>query len=508
LSRLLIGVDIGTSGTKTIIMNEKGDVLRSKTVEYDTIVLKPGWSEMRAETWWEATVETLGHVLDGIDKSKLAGLSFSGQMHGMVAMDENMQVVRPAILWNDGRNQAQCDEITAIAGGLEGLLKYTNNKMLAGYTGGKILWMKQNEPENYAKTKLVLNPKDYIRYMLTGDAATEASDASGTGLFDVKNRRFCWELIDKVGLERSLFPKCFESSDITGAISAKAAELTGLPQGLPVVGGGGDAVIQTTGTGLVKQGVLGIVLGTSGVAAMGLDSFFENDGSLQLFCNNAKDLWHAMGITMSAGGSYKWFKDTFCQEEAREAAEKGANVYDLINAKAETAPAGCEGLFFLPHINGSRCPYSDPNARGTFVGISQRTDKGAMARSVMEGVAYSSREISELIFAMDESIVPSKIIASGGGASSPLWRQIISDIFNLPVYTLSGSSEGGAYAAALVAGVGVGVFRDLEDAIKVLKEESLTLPREKEAATYEKSYQVYKSLYPALKSAFDSIAEL
>ncbi len=508
MSRLLIGIDIGTSGTKTIIMGENGDVLRSKTVEYDTIVLKPGWSEMRAETWWEATVVTLKHVLDGIDKSRLAGLSFSGQMHGMVALDENMQIIRPAILWNDGRNQAQCDEITAMAGGLPGLLKYTNNKMLAGYTGGKILWMKQNEPENYLRTKLVLNPKDYIRYMLTGEIMTEVSDASGTGLFDVKNRRFCWELIDKIGFERSLFPACVESSDLTGAISASAARLTGLPEGLPVVGGGGDAVIQTTGTGLVKQGVLGIIIGTSGVTAMGLDSFFENDGSLQLFCNNAGDLWHAMGATMSAGGSYKWFKDNLCQEEVREAAEKGVNVYDLLNAKAESVPAGCEGLFFLPYLNGIRCPYSYPNARGTFVGISERTDKGAMVRAIMEGVAYSAKEISEQILAMDKSIVASKIIASGGGASSPLWRQIIADIFALPVHTLSGSSEGGAYGAALVAGVGVGVFKDLEDAIKVLKEESLTLPREKEAAVYEKSYQVYKSLYPALESAFGSIAAL
>jgi len=508
MKHLLIGIDIGTSGTKTIIVDETGAVVRSKTIEYDTIVRKPGWSEMQPEKWWDAVVGTLRCVLDGIDKSKLRGLSFSGQMHGMVALDESMNVVRPAILWNDVRTQAQCDEITRLAGGERALLAYTNNRMLPGYTGGKILWMKQNEPDNYAHTRLVLNPKDYIRYMLTGTVATEVSDGSGTGLFDVKNRRFCFELIEKIGLPISLFPPCVESCDQTGSVTAQAASLTGLPEGLPVMGGGGDAVIQTTGTGLVKQGVLGVVIGTSGVIAMGLDGYHENSGALQLFCNNAPHLWHAMGVTLAAGGSYKWFRETLCKHEMEEAHRLGVSAYDLINAQAEQAPVGCDGLFFLPYLSGERCPYSDPEARGTFIGLSLKTTHGAMARAVMEGVTYSFKSVSELIFSMGEGITPSKVIASGGGAGSPLWRQILADVFSLPVYTLSGSSEGGAYGAALVAGVGAGVFASLDDAIGVLREESVTLPIAENAEIYRKHYEVYKGLYGILKPAFTGISKL
>ena len=387
MKKLLIGLDIGTSGTKTILMDESGVVVRSKTIEYDTIVLRPGWSEMRVQTWWEAVVKSLKIVLEGIDAACLAGVSFSGQMHGMVALDENYEVIRPAILWNDVRTQPQCDAITACAGGLNALLGYTNNRMLPGYTGGKILWMMENEPDNYAKTKIVLNPKDYIRYLLTGVLGTEVSDASGTGFFDVKNRCFSKELIEKAGLNPDLFAPCTESDAVTGTVTKWAGEQTGLPEGLPVVAGGGDAVLQTTCTGLVSSDILGVVIGTSGVVATGIEGCPDNpNGDLQLFCNNAAGLWHAMGITLAAGGSFRWFRDTLCQNEKDQAAKENISVYDLLNAQADSVPVGSDGVIFLPYLSGERCPYSDPNARGTFVGLSLKTDHAAMTRAVMEGI--------------------------------------------------------------------------------------------------------------------------
>ncbi len=507
MKRLLIGLDIGTSGTKTILMDETGVVVRAKTIEYDTIVQKPGWSEMRVQTWWEAVVQSLRLVLDGVEPSALAALSFSGQMHGMVALDQDNQVVRPAILWNDVRTQAQCDQITQAAGGLEALLGYTNNRMLPGYTGGKILWMKQNEPENYAKTKRVVNPKDYIRFLLTGVLGTEVSDASGTGFFDVKHRRFCSELIEKAGLCPDLFAPCTESDAVTGAVTAWASAQTGLPEGLPVVAGGGDAVLQTTCTGLVSSDVLGVVIGTSGVVATGISGCPENqNGDLQLFCNNAPGLWHAMGITLAAGGSFKWFRDTLCQAEKAQAQREGISVYDLLNAQAQSAPVGSDGVIFLPYLSGERCPHSDPNARGTFVGLSLKTNHAAMTRAVMEGITYSLKSVGELMGGVGAA--PKKIIASGGGASSAVWRQILADVFGVPVYTLSGAGEGGAYGAAMLAGIGVGVYRDWADACAILKEETCTMPSGENTAKYARIFQIYQSLYGALKPSFDAMALL
>lgn len=499
MAKLLIGIDVGTSGTKTIIIDENGSIVRSKTVGYDTLVLKPGWSEMVVSKWWDAVVESLHSVLEGVDKSELKGLSFSGQMHGMVALDENNEVIRPAILWNDVRTMPQCEEITEKAGGLDGLLSYTNNQMLPGYTGGKILWMKQYEPENFARTKTIMLPKDYIRLMLTGLKMTEVSDASGLGFFDCKNRKYARELIEKVGLDPNLFPECVESTALTGCVTKEAAEITGLPEGLPVVGGGGDAVIQTTGTGLVKPGVVGVVIGTSGNVSMGLDKYYENKGGLlQMFCNNAPNLWHAFGSTLCSGGSYKWFKDNLANGIS----------YDELNKLAEEAPLGCNGLFFLPYQAGERCPHNDPNARGTFIGLSLLSDMGSMARAVMEGVTFSLRSIIEIIAGLDPDIKVEKIIASGGATTSAFWRQLLADIFGVPVYTVSGATEGGAYGAALVAGVGVGVWPSVQDAISVLKEETVNYPNMENHEQYQKVYETYCSLYYTLKPAFDRIAEL
>lgn len=509
--RYVLGIDVGTSGTKTILVDGDRRVVASKTIEYPMETPQPGWTQQDPALWWDAAVKTIRIVLErsGVAAGDIAGVGFSGQMHGMVALDADNRVVRPAILWNDQRTQSQCDEMVAACGGLEGLVKLTNNRMLTGYTGGKILWMKQNEPENFAKTRAVICPKDYIRFMLTGVVATDVADASGTGLFNVRER--CWsdEAIEKVGLPRSLFQRAYESYEVAGHVTAEAAKLTGLPEGLPVTAGGGDAVIQTTGTGLVRQGILGVVIGTSGVVAMGLDGFKENPkGELQVFCNNAKHLWHAMGVTLAAGGSYRWFRDELCQDLVKQAAESGCDVYDLMSQEAAGVQPGCGGLLFLPYLSGERCPYPDPAARGVFFGLGLEHGHAAMNRAVMEGVTFSLRQVAERIFAMDPDMKPEKIILSGGGAKSEVWRQMAADIFGLPVVTISGSGEGGAYGAALVAGVGLGLWKDLVEAAGNPVEETRNLPDPNTQAIYEKVYRLYDALYPSLKPCFDQAAQL
>jgi xylulokinase len=511
VKKYILGIDIGTSGTKTILVDDEGRVAAAKTVEYPMETPKPGWTQQNPADWWKAAAESIRAVLkkSGVPAEALAGVGFSGQMHGMVALDEAGEVVRPAILWNDQRTEAQCEEITQAAGGLSGLLAYTNNRMLTGYTGGKILWMKEMEPENFARTKVIINPKDYVRYKLTGEIATEVSDASGTGFFDVRNRRFSDELIAKLGLARSLFPKCYESYEITGHVTPAAAEETGLPVGLPVTAGGGDAVIQTMGSGLVRQGLMGVVIGTSGVVAMGLDGYKDNaGGELQVFCSNAKHLWHAIGVTLAAGGSYRWYRDALCAAEKEQAAATGRDVYDILGEAAEKAAPGCGGLLFLPYLSGERCPHFDSDARGVYYGLGLEHGKGDMTRAVMEGVTFSLRDVSEKILAMDKNIRPEKVILSGGGALSPLWRQIVADVFNLPVVTVSGSGEGGAYGGALVAGVGLGIWKDLTEATSVLREETRTEPIPENVEIYNRVYALYDKIYLALKDSFKELAAL
>lgn len=510
MKEYVIGIDIGTSGCKSIIVDNEGNVIASSVEEYPLYTPQPGWAEQEPIDWWNATLKTIQEVIkkSSISANSIKSIGLSGQMHGLVALDKNYNVIRPAILWNDQRTRKQCMEIMDAVGGEGELLKYTNNSMLPGYTGGKIFWLREEEPENYEKAKIFLNPKDYIRYKLSGEIATEVSDASGTGLFDVKNRKWNEKLLEILHISKELLPKCYESPEITGYITDEVSFKSGLPKSLPVIGGGGDAVIQTTGTGLIKEGILGSTIGTSGIVAMGLNSFkFNSTGRLQIFCNNAPNKWHIMGVTLSAGGSFQWFKNTFCKYEIEQAKKIGKNVYKLIDEKIkkESQP-GSKNLIFLPYLIGERCPYPDPNARGTFVGLTLRHNHSDIARAVMEGVIYSLRQVYELIIRMDGSLAVKEIRTSGGGSVSQLWRQIHADIFQLPVKTVSGSGEGGAYGAALVAGAGCNIWNSVEDATKILKIETETEPDVKNKNIYEELYEIYKGLYPNLKSIFDKIS--
>lgn len=507
----LIGLDIGTSGTKALLMDDQGTILATHTEEYPLSIPQPGWAEQEPTDWWKASLTCIRCVIDTakVPGDRIRGLSLSGQMHGLVALDRNGVPLRPAILWCDQRTELQCTQVLHAAGGLGALLSMTNNTMLTGYTGGKILWMREEEPELFARMDVFLNPKDYILYRLTGELSTEVSDASGTGLFDVEHR--CWHdgLITSLGLSRNIFPRCLESGEIAGKVMPDVATQCGLPAGLPIIAGGGDAVIQTTGMGLVKPGILGVVIGTSGVVAMGLDRYAANPGGkLQVFCGNAPDLWHAMGVTLAAGGSYRWYRDVLCVEESTRSIRENLGVYEIMGEGAEKSTPSGNGLIFLPYLQGERCPYPDPTARGAFVGLTLSHTKGDMTRAVMEGISYSLKQVGDLLFSLHTDITPAYVIASGGGAASPLWRQILADLFQRPVHTLAGSGEGGAYSAALLAGVGVGIWSTLAEAMNLLSPETITNPIAAHIPIYQDLFDVYTGLYSQLKPSFAKMAQL
>lgn len=506
--KYLIGLDIGTSGAKCIITDDKGAVIASSTQEYPLYTPKPGWAEQNPQDWWDAVVRGLKVILpkSGVNPADIAGMSFSGQMHGLVALDEHGEVIRPSILWCDQRTQAQCDWLTEKAGGVKGLLSYTNNRMLTGYTGGKILWLRDEEPDNFARMKVFVCPKDYIRYKMTGKIGIDVSDASGTGFFDTKNR--CWSeaLIGIAGLDMSIFPKAEESTALAGQVTQAAAAETGLPEGLNCYFGGGDAVIQTTGAGLVKPGVLGVVIGTAGNVSMAVDHYEDNpNGDLQMFCGNEPGLWLAFGVTLTAGGAYRWYRDALCEAEQAKAKAEGRNIYDVMGEIAEQSVPGAHGVVFTPYLTGERCPYPDPNARGTFYGLTLGTEKCDFTRSVMEGVTYSLKQLIDIMgnFAANE-----KVYTSGGGSASALWRQMQADIFNLPVYTMSAASEGGAYGAVMVAGVGAGVWKDLNEAVTIIRPETETLPIAENQTAYNHAYAIYNQIYHAMKPVYDLSASL
>ncbi len=507
---LVIGIDVGTSGCKSILVDTTGKVIASALEEYPLSVPRPGWAEQDPAHWWAAAEKTLAAILAAVPgaAARVAGIGLSGQMHGLVALDKDHAVIRPAYLWNDQRTHAQCREVFAAVGGEEKLLAYTNNSMLPGYTGGKVLWLREEEPANWERVRVILNPKDYIRLRLTGVVATEVSDASGTGLFDVKNRKWSDALLAKLAIPRDILPPCFESPEVSGR-TTRAVELsTGLPEGTPVVGGGGDSVIQTTGTGLIREGILGLTIGTAGIVSMGLDSFKANPaGKLQVFCNNAPDKWNIMGVTLAAGGSFQWLRNTLGAEEVRAAREKGVSAYELITAKVEKESVpGSRNLLFLPYLTGERCPHTDPNARGAFIGLTLRHSWADIARSVMEGVTYSLRDVYQTITTADASLAVTEIRLSGGGSGSPTWRQLTADIFQLPVHTVSGSAEGGAYGAALVAGTGCGLWKSLAEAVTVLKIETETAPDPSCRAVYDEMFGIYAGMYATLKGTFDRLS--
>jgi xylulokinase len=504
----LIGIDIGTSGTKTILMNEAGHVLARATEEYPLYTPKPLWSEQEPEDWWKATCATVRAVLQlsGVDAREVQGIGLSGQMHGSVFLDENGTVLRRALLWNDQRTQAECDWITETVG-RERVVELISNPVLTGFTAGKIIWLRTHEPETFAKVRKVLLPKDYVRFMLTGEFATEVSDASGTALFNVRKRAWAEEMLEAIGIPSDWMPAAFESPEISGRVSENAAALTGLVPGTPVVGGGGDQAAGAVGNGIVETGIVSSTVGTSGVVfAFSDEPLVDPHLRLHTFCHAVPGKWHLMGVMLSAGGSLQWYRDAFCQPEKAVAGALKKDPYELICAEAAFAPVGCEGLLFLPYLTGERAPYPDPNARGVLFGLTRRCDRNYVARAVLEGVAYGLRDSFEIMQGMNLPI--RQVRASGGGARSPIWRQIQADVTGHTHVTIN-AEEGPAFGVALLAGVGTGVYPSVAEACRAtIQVTSATEPCAVHTSAYNHFHKVYQSLYAHLKGDFAEITRL
>ncbi len=503
-----MGIDIGTGGTRTLLIDEQGKLVASASAEHPLSLPAPGWAEQNPGDWWSTTCRTVQAVLGrtGVKGPEVRGIGLSGQMHGSVFLDERSEVIRPAILWCDQRTGKQCEWITATVGE-ELLHRETCNPVLTGFTAPKIIWLRDEEPANFERVRKVLLPKDYIRFRLTGEFATEVSDASGTSLLNVPERRWSDAVIERIGLSRDLLPEVFESPVVSGTVSAAAAQATGLAEGTPVAGGAGDQAAGAVGNGIVEPGVVSSTVGTSSVVFAYLESPATDAGMrTHTFCHAVPGKWHVMGVMLAAGGSLQWFRNRFCSDEMAVAQSVGRDPYELMSEEAANAPVGSEGLIFLPYLSGERTPYPNPNARGVFCGLSLRHEKRHLIRAVMEGVAYGVRDSFELVNGMGVEI--SQVRASGGGARSPVWVQIQADVTGR-AHSYINVDEGPAFGVALLAGVGTGVWSSVPEACHAAIQVVKTLePNPAHVAFYAKGHPVYRSLYAKLEDTFDELAGL
>jgi xylulokinase len=514
----LLGIDLGTSGVKVILL--PADVPEAKpiaeaTVGYPLSTPRPGWSEQNPADWWDGVTQAIRTALaaGGIAPAQparrsqpVAALALSGQMHGATLLDARGQVLRPCILWNDARSGPQCVEITARVG-LDNLLRWAANPALAGFTAPKILWVREHEPEVYARLATVLLPKDYINYRLTGELATEVSDASGTLLFDVAHRRWSEKMLQALDLSPGILPAVHASTDVIGRVTAEAAAATGLAAGTPVVAGGADNACAAVGLGVVRAGQVATSIGTSGtVIAPSAEPRLDPQARLHTFCHAVPDTWYLMGVVLSAGGSLRWFRDTLAGEEVRQAVAEGRDPYDVILAEAAAVPAGSEGLFFLPYLSGERTPHGDPDARGVFFGLSLRHTRAHLARSVIEGVTFALADSTDLMRALGLDL--SVVRATGGGARSAFWRQLQADVLHARVVTAL-ADVGPAFGASILAGTGVGVFESVTAATdRLVRVGEEVAPDPDAVELYRRHHALYDRLYPALKPEFAAAARL
>jgi xylulokinase len=486
-----LGIDIGTGGSRALLVDRTGAVVAAHTVAHEGIHMeRPLWAEQHPENWWDAAAEAVRGVLSaaGVDGSAVRGIGLSGQMHGLVILDSACQVIRPSLIWCDQRSQGQVDWVNEKAGRAK-VLECTANPVLTGFTLPKLLWVRDNEPQFYERVRKVLLPKDYVRFRLTGEFATEVSDASGTALFDVVNRRWSFELADLLGIDRSVLPACFESTEISGTVSREAAALTGLAEGTPVAGGGGDQAASAVGNGIVAPGLVSCTLGTSGVVFAHMEQVaYDPGGRVHTFCHAVPGKWHVMGVTQGAGLSLQWFRNQLAP----------GVEYDDLMAEAAAAPAGSHGLWWLPYLMGERTPHLDALARGGWIGLTARHRRGDLIRALIEGVSYSQRDCLEIVESLGVAV--ESVRASGGGAKSPFWRQVLADVFGKPVVTLA-SQEGSALGAALLAMAGTGEYGSVAEVCEaVVREMERVEPDTANVRIYAQGHRVYQALYPALKS--------
>lgn len=504
----LIGIDVGTSATKTVLFEEGGKVVASASKEYPLYQPNNGWAEQKPEDWRDAVLETLSQVVlkSGASKEDIKGIGISGQMHGLVMLDENNEVLRPSIIWCDQRTGAEVEDMLRIMP-REQWIEITANPPLTGWTAAKILWVRKNEPELYKRCRHILLPKDYIRFVLTGVFATEVSDASGMQLLNVAKR--CWseQVLHKLDIDGALLGTVYESCEVTGTLLPEIAALTGLSKETKVVGGAGDNAAAAVGTGVVRDGTAFTTIGTSGVVfAHSSQVTIDPKGRVHTCCCAVPGAWHVMGVTQGAGLSLKWFKDNFCQDYIEEADRQGVDVYDLINRDVAIIKAGSDKLLYLPYLMGERTPHLDPDCRGVFFGLSAIHTKAHMLRAVMEGVSYSLSDCNDILKEM--GIEVDEMMACGGGGKSPIWRQMLSDMYECRVKTVE-QTEGPALGVAILAGVGCGIYESVESACDtMISEDKSTEPESEQAELYKKYHSLYKKLYEDLKDSYKKLASL
>jgi xylulokinase len=492
-----LGIDIGTGGTRALLVDRAGKLAAAFTAPHEDMRMeRPLWAEQRPEDWWRAAVEAIRGVLAEakISGRDVLGVGMSGQMHGLTLLDAQNEVIRPALIWCDQRSQPQVDFINRTVG-RENVLAAIANPVLTGFTLPKLLWVRDHEPGQFERVRKILLPKDYVRYKLTGGHATEVSDASGTALFDVVRRRWSFDMMDRLGLDRTILPAVSESSEISGAISGEAAALTGLAPGTPVAGGGGDQAASAVGAGIVEPGIVSCTLGTSGVVFAHMEEVaYDPAGRVHTFCHAVRDKWHVMGVTQGAGLSLQWFRNQM---------SPGAS-YDSLTAEAAQAPAGSQGLFWLPYLMGERTPHLDSTARGGWIGLTARHTRADLIRSLIEGVSYSQKDCLDIVEGLG---VPVRSIrVSGGGARSRFWRRLLANIFGKPVVTLQ-TQEGSAYGAAFLALVGTGEFASVPEVCRAAIREVETVdPEPDQARAYAERHAIYQSLYPALTPFYRSVS--
>ena len=487
---LYIGVDLGTSSVKLLLMDEKGDIKSIVTREYPLYFPKTGWSEQNPSDWYDGLVDGIHELVKDADVNEVDGISFSGQMHGMVILDEKDDVIRPAILWNDGRTVEECDYLNNVIG-REKISEYTANMALTGFTAPKLLWVRKHEPDNFAKIKKIMLPKDYIAYKLSGVHCTDVSDASGMLLLDVKNKRWSKEMLEIVGIREEQLATVFESYQVVGTLTAKAAKELGLPESVKVIAGGGDQAVAAVGTGTVGDGMCNVSLGTSGVVFVASKNFAVDEHNALHSFAHADGKYHFMGCMLSAAASNKWWMDEILK--TKEYGKEQENITNL----------GDNKVYFLPYLMGERTPHNNPNARGTFIGMTMDTTREDMTQAVLEGVAFALRDSFEILKGLGVNVARTRI--NGGGAKSPLWCKIIANVLNVKVDKIN-SAEGPAFGAAILACVGCGQYASVEEATsKLIQVVETTEQDENIVSLYNKKYQVFKELYPTLKDMFDKM---
>jgi xylulokinase len=505
----LMGIDVGTTGLKTILMSSDGKVVADAAEPYPLYSPQTNWFEQNPEDWWEAAVKSINKILDNpdIDPALIAGIGLSGQYHGAVLVDKNHGVLRPCIMWNDQRTEKQSHDIIRTVG-KEKLMQIASTTGAPYFTACKLLWVRDNEPDNYKKVHKLLLPKDYVRFRLTGEFATEVTDASGTLFLNIGKRRWSQEMPQLLGVDSSILPDLYESQEVTGNVVKTAANRTGLQPGIPVVGGGGDQACAAVGNGIIEEGLVGYSIGTSGVIYAATEhTQTEERGRLNIFCHAVPGQWCLLACINSAAGSLQWFADKFADMEKMEAEKSQGNVFEIIDQKASKIPPGSDKLFFLPYLAGERHPHTDPNAKGVFFGFHSGHDKAHAMRAVLEGVGFSFRDCLEVI----KEKVPDirEIRATGGGAKSRVWLRILVNTSAHPIVTMKSDQGGAAYGAAILASVGAGVYGDLKEACdQLVRTGEVIEPDPDDSKRYSDYFTFYRSLYPLFEEKYKALAEL